>query len=107
MSAFPRGKGWQAFLEDAPERVVEVIEDGPFPRAEYGSEKLTHRDKKMGIMRYKGGEGRGHTPMKKGTPAVVYFDPDFCQGEHTPIDVPDSVLERHSKQAVTVVFEEL
>ena len=100
-------KGWSAFLRDAPERVVEVIEDGPFPLAEYGGGKLTYADKKCGMMRYKGGDGRGHIKMKQGMASVVYFDPAFCEGENIPIDVPDEVIERHSEENVLAEFRKI
>jgi len=101
------GKGWQAFLRDAPPRVVEVIEDGPFPLKEYGSSKLTWTDKKRGMMRYKGGDGRGHISMKQGMASVVYFDPAFCEGEFIPIEVPDEVRERHSEENVLAEFKKI
>jgi len=100
-------KGWQAFLRDSPERVVEVIEEGPFPLADYGAAKLTYPDKKKGMMRYKGGDGRGHVKMKQGMEAVVYFDPAFCEGEFIPIDVPDEVMERHAEDKVLAEFNQL
>lgn len=100
-------KGWQAFLRDSPERVVEVIESGPFPLADYGAEKLTYADKKKGMMRYKGGDGRGHVKMKQGMEAVVYFDPAFCEGYFIPIDVPDEVMERHADSEVLAEFNQL
>ena len=100
-------KGWSAFIRDAPERDVEVIDDGPFPLKEYGAAKLSYRDKKMGMMRYKGGDGRGHIKMKTGMKAVVYFDPDFCEGKNRPIEVPDEVIERHSEPNVLAEFQKL
>lgn len=101
------GKGWQAFLRECPTRVVEVIDDGPFPLKSYGSSKLTYADKKKGMMRYKGGDGRGHINMKKGMAGVVYFDPDFCQGKFVPIGVPDDVIEQHSESNVLAEFRKL
>ena len=102
-----RGMGWAAFLQEAPARVVEVIEDGPFPLLEYNGSKLTYADKKKGMMRYKGGAGRGRGKMKSGMKAVVYFDPDFCEGKHRPIEVPDDVIERHSEPNVLAEFQKL
>ena len=102
-----RGMGWAAFLREAPARVVEVIEDGPFPLKEYDGSKLTYPDKKKGMMRYKGGDGRGHIKMKTGMKAVVYFDPDFCEGKYRPIEVPDEVIERHSEPNVLAEFQKL
>jgi len=64
--------GWTGFLALAPERVREVIESGPMTYGEYGSGKLSVRDKQMGLMRFKGGTGRGAIPMKSGQRAVVY-----------------------------------
>lgn len=101
------GKGWAAFMRDAPARVVEVIEDGPFPLKEYGAEKLTWTDKKRGMMRFKGGDGRGHVQMKQGMEAVVYFDPAFCEGKYIPIEVPDGVRERHAESEVLAEFNKL
>jgi len=102
-----RGKGWEAFLSDAPERVVEVIENGPFPLADYDAGKLTYADKKRGMMRFKGGDGRGHLSVKKGQQAVVYFDPAFCEPPHVPINIPDRVLARHSDSEVVQEFKKL
>lgn len=101
------GKGWEAFLREAPPRVVRVIEEGPFPLADYDAGKLTYRDKKMGMMRYKGGDGRGHVKMKQGMEAVVYFDPAFCEGQYIPIEVPDEVMERHAEKNVLAEFQKL
>jgi len=100
-------KGWSAFLRESPARVVRVIEEGPFPLKEYDAGKLTYADKKKGMMRYKGGDGRGHIKMKTGMASVVYFDPNFCEGEFIPIDVPDEVMERHAEDKVLAEFNQL
>jgi len=102
-------KGFDAFLAMAPDRVTEVIEDGPFPQAEYGGngQKITARDKRMGIMRFKGGNGRGHLSTKSGQQGVVYYDPDFATEEYQFDDTPDSVLERHAEENVIAAFKKL
>lgn len=101
-------KGWQAFLRDSPERVVDVIDSGPFPLKQYGASKLTYADKRKGMMRFKGGDGRGgDLKMKSGMASVVYFDSDFCEGEFVPIDVPEAVLERHSDENIVEAFRKL
>lgn len=101
-------KGWQALLEDAPTRVKEVITEGPFPLAEYDGH-LTHKDKRMGIMRYKGGDGRNqvNNPMKNGGAAVVYYDPAFASPEYTPLDIPEEIQEQHDMASVKGVFQEI
>jgi len=98
-------KGWSAFLEEAPERVVEVIEDGPIALEEYSAGKLTNRDKKMGLVKYKG--GHGHVKMKHAKRGVVYFDPQFCYPDFVPIAIPDEVMERHADENVQSVFKNL
>lgn len=100
-------KGWQAFLNDAPTRVSDVITNGPKPLKEYGSDKLTYKDKQMGIMRFKGGDGRGHVQMKRGMAAVVYYDPSFAAPEHQPIDVPDYIKDLHAESKVLAEFNKL
>jgi hypothetical protein len=102
-----RGKGWEAYLNDAPERVVDVIENAPFPLADYDGSKLTYKDKKRGMVTFKGGNGRGHINMKSGMESVVYFDPAFCEPPHVPINIPDPVLARHSDSEVLREFENL
>jgi hypothetical protein len=99
--------GWTGFLALAPERVREVIESGPMTYGEYGSGKLSVRDKQMGLMRFKGGTGRGAIPMKSGQRAVVYFDPDFVSSEYQVSDVPDTILDKHSKSNVIASFKEM
>lgn len=99
--------GWTGFLALAPERVREVIENGPMPYAEYGGSKLTAKDKRMGMMSFKGGEGRGGLSMKASKQAVVYYDPSFAKPEYTPDDIPDSVLERHSYEEYVAEFKKL
>lgn len=100
------GKGWQSFLESLPDRAREVVEHGPMPLLEYDG-KVTFKDKKAGLVKFKGGNGRGRVNIKSGKQAVVYFDPDFCWPEMEPLDVPDSVLERHSMNNVIDTFEEM
>lgn len=100
-----RGKGWEQFLEDAPQRVVEVIEDGPFPLADYDASKLSWPDKRKGMMRFKGGNGRGHLTVKSGQEAVVYFDPDFCEVEVE--NIPEPVEARHTESQVIEAFNNL
>lgn len=96
---------WNGFLALAPERVVEVIEDGPFPYPEYGAHKLRWKDKQMGIMRFKGGDG--NLGVKHGQRAVLYFDPDFMSAEY-PIDkVPEEVHDRHARDKVIEAWKEL
>ena len=103
-------EGFNAFVKAvAPERVREVIIGGPFPQTEYGGtgQKITARDKRMGIMRFKGGEGRGGIPMKHGQRGVVYYDPDFAHDEYTFDDVPDDVIEKHSRTHIVREFKKL
>jgi hypothetical protein len=102
-------KGFKAFLLMAPDRVREVIESGPFPQMEYGNggQKITARDKRMGIMRFKGGEGRGGIPMKHGQRGVVYYDPAFASEEYQFDDTPDAVLERHEREEYVKEFKKL
>lgn len=98
---------WEGFLHSAPDRVVGVIEEGPYPLMEYERSSLTWKDKKLGLMRYKGGDGRGHVTVKHGQRAVVYFDPDFCSQEYQPINIPDRVLARHSDEEVLQEFKKM
>lgn len=97
---------WEEFMDDVPARVAEVIEEGPFPLTRYDSSKLTFADKKRGIMRFKGGDGRGgRVPVKGGQRAVVYFDPAFC--EEKVLNIPEPVVARHSDSEVTEAFKKL
>lgn len=101
--------GFDAFLTMAPDRVSDVIENGPFPQSKYGGngQKITARDKRMGIMRFKGGEGRGGLSMKKGGKGVVYYDPNFAHEEYQFDDIPEDVLERHSSDNIKSEFKKL
>lgn len=98
---------WDSFINAAPERVVSLIEEGPKPLKEYEGE-LTWADKKRGVMRFKGGDGRGHVNMKQGMAAIAYFDPAFATGEYE-IDgqMPQDVQERHAKANVLEEFQDL
>lgn len=99
---------WEAFLDEVPSRIVEVIERGPFPLTEYGnSSSLSRGDKNRGIMRFKGGDGRGHVSVKSGQQAVVYWDPKFCSPSFKPKNIPDPVLARHDKSEVITAFKKL
>lgn len=99
---------WQEFLEAAPERVVEVIKEGPMPLKEYSGSKLTWSDKKRGMMRFKGGSGRSPKLSPKSSyAAVVYFDDIFCEGEYKPDFVPDYVRDRHNMENVEEEFRQL
>lgn len=100
---------WMGFLALAPERVVDLIEDGPKPLVEYGTHgNLRRTDKKMGVMRFKGGEGRGGVSTKAGQQGVAYFDPSFAAPCYDVMgDVPDDVLKRHSYEEYRAVFEKL
>lgn len=102
-------KGFSAFVMMSPDRVSDVVENGPFPQMEYGGngQKITARDKRMGIMRFKGGEGRGGIPMKHGMRGVVYYDPAFAHEEYRFDDIPDSVLDRHARSNVVAEFKKL
>lgn len=100
---------WQDFINSIPDRVREVIEEGPFPQTEYAGngQKITARDKRMGIMRFKGGDGRGGLPMKQGGRGVVYYDPYFAHDEYTFDDIPESVIDQHSDLAIRKEFKKL
>lgn len=98
---------WSTFLDDSPSRVVDLIEGGPIPMAEYPTSKLRQTDQKRGVMRFKGGTGRGGIPVKSGQECVVYFDGDFRIGVYQEPDVPDEVQDRHTRQAVTEAFKKL
>lgn len=103
-------EGFNAFLKAvAPERVRRVIVTGPFPQTKYGGtgQKITARDKRMGIMRFKGGEGRGGIPMKHGQRGVVYYDPDFPHEEYQFTDIPNTVLDRHGRHHIVREFKKL
>lgn len=100
-------KGWQQWLDDAPDRIREVVENGPMPLKEYGSQKYARLDRVHGLIRFKGGDGRGRINVKKGSAAVIYFDPSFTDHEHTPIRVPAEIMEKHSKDNVIEVFNQL
>jgi len=100
---------WQEFLLEAPDRVTQVIKAGPFPQTKYGGngQKITARDKRMGIMRFKGGEGRGGLTMKRGMRGVVYYDPDFAHDEYRFDEIPDHVTDRHSDEEIRKEFAKL
>jgi hypothetical protein len=102
MSAF--AQSWDDFYESCPDRVKDVIDNGPKPLADYGYDSMSYADKKRGMMRFKGGNGRNtRVQMKSGMAAVVYFDPTFAE---PPVEnVPDSVESRHSEKEVTDVFK--
>lgn len=93
---------WQSFLQDAPAHVIEVIEDGPFPLSEYGSERISIADKRRGISRFKG--GKGNISVKSGQKAVVYFDPTFAESVE---NIPSHIEARHSESEVIEVFKTL
>lgn len=98
---------WTAFLNDAPERVVTLIEHGPMPLKEYGSDRFNYLDKKHGLVPFKGGNGRGHINMKSGMAAVVHFDPNFITLDEPVENIPDDVMELHSEEEILAVFERL
>lgn len=97
-------ESWADYKEGAPDRVIEVIENGPFPLSDYGSSKLSHADKRRGMMRFKGGDGRGHVPVKSGQKAIVYFDADFAEGLE---NVPEHIEARHSRGEVIEAFTKM
>lgn len=94
------------FIKSVPDRINELIDSGPVPLQEWPTHKIRWSDKKRGVMRYKGDGGRGGPKPKTGYTAVVYFDPDFIT-ETEVKNIPEDVAERHSKDSVIEVFEEL
>lgn len=95
------------FLMFCPDRVRRVIQEGPVPLKEYGSDRFNQLDKKFGLMRFKGGEGRGGISMKSGQAGVVYWDPDFMDPEYKPSDIPEEVLDKHTYEEYVSVFKSL
>lgn len=98
---------WDEFINSVPDRVKSVIENGPLPQTEYNGtgSKLTSRDKRMGIMRFKG--GKNNIKAKRGYKGVVYYDPTFAYPEYQVSDIPDKIEERHSEDNVIEEFKKL
>lgn len=95
---------WAAFVEEVPERVERVIEDGPSPLKDYPT-KLDWDDKKLGLLVYKGGSD--NVSMKAGQAGVVYFDPEFVTGVKRLDGIPKDIVDKHRRGRVIDTFHNM